>query len=226
MIKVLKKLLLILLILLTFSAPLLQAQVNAGIDTTSIAFKDRLNFLESNELYKPEGLPSPEFKEQNSTLPLALGLVIFLYLLNPILVFDDGATVGLTKEVSLGFGSFGEYRLGAEYTFLFRSLNKNQLRFSANYDYLTSDLEPSNMLQTSGVLSIGGGYFTDFDSHGFFPQVSYGFSIRNDKLLFYPHVKARYTFIDGADRNNTLDFSFGIILGFANPFIDLNIRRK
>lgn len=214
-----KKLIIISLIVVIFSVP----GYTQSIDSTSVVFKK--SHL-TDVLHETEIPNSLVFKEQNSTLPLALGLVIFLYLLNPILVFDDGATVGLTKEVSLGFGSFGEYRLGAEYTFLFRSLNKNQLRFSANYDYLTSDLEPSNMLQTSGVISIGGGYFTDFDSHGFFPQVSYGFSIRNDKLLFYPHVKARYTFIDGADRNNTLDFSFGIILGFANPFIDLNIRKK
>jgi hypothetical protein len=223
MIKVLKKLLLLILIVLTFTVPVYSQSIDTSI---SVSFKERMDFAGSSELYKPESLPSPVFKDQNSTLPLALGLVIFLYLLNPILVFDDGATVGLTKELSLGFGALGEYRLGAEYTFLFRENNKSQLRFSANYDYLTSDLEPSNMLQTSGVLSIGGGYFTDFDSHGFFPQIAYGFSIRNDKLLFFPHVKARYTFVNGAERNNLIDFSFGIILGFANPFIDLKIRKE
>lgn len=224
MTKVLKKLLLLLLIVLTFTVPVYSQSIDSG--STSYTLTDKLGFLESNELYKPESFPSPTFKDQNSTLPLALGLVLFLYLLNPILLFDDGATVGLTKELSLGFGELGQYRLGAEYTFLFRENNKSQLRFSANYDYLTTDLEPSNLLQTTGVLSIGGGYFTDFDSHGFFPQLSYGFSIRNHKLLFYPHVKARYTFVNGAERNNMLDFSFGIILGIANPFIDMKIRRK
>ena len=132
----------------------------------------------------------------------------------------------MTKELSLGFGDFGEYRLGAEYSFIFRSNNKSQLRFSGNYDFLLEDLQPSNMLQTSNVLSLGGGFFTDFDANGYFAQSTYGYSIRNDKLLIYPHVKARYTIVPGEDRDNIFDFSFGVIIGFANPFIDLKIRNK
>lgn len=218
MIKTAKKLIIISLIVVTFSVP----GYTQSIDSTSVVFKQsHLTDL----LLKTEIPNSPVFKEQNSTLPLAIGIVVLLYLVNPMLVIEDGLHAGLTKELSLGFGDFGEYRLGAEYSFVFRSTRNSQLRFSANYDHLLSDLEPSNMLQTTSVFSFGGGYFTDFDSHGFFPQVSYGFSIRNDKLLFYPHVKARYTFVNGANRDNILDFSFGIILGFANPFIDLNIRK-
>lgn len=219
--KVIKNIFLILLILVTISV---QSYSQSQSTDSSVVF---LNNHQSEELHhKTDIQDSPAFKKENSTLPLAIGVLVFLYLLNPMLLFEDGAAVGMTKELSLGFGDFGEYRLGAEYSFIFRSNNKSQLRFSGNYDFILDDLQPSNMLQTSTVLSLGGGFFTDFDANGYFAQSTYGFSIRNDKLLIYPHLKARYTLIPGEERNNMFDLSFGIIIGFANPFIDLKIRRK
>ena len=79
-------------------------------------------------------------------------------------------------------------------------------------------------MQGTPVISFGGGYFTDFKNQGYFPEISFGYSIRNDKILFYPNVKLRFTYI--AHGSNIVDFSAGIILGFANPFIDLKIRSK
>ncbi|HRE41045.1 MAG TPA: hypothetical protein PLG90_06910 [Ignavibacteria bacterium] len=178
---------------------------------------NKLNYFNKNSLNEA----------QNPTLPLSIGLVAALYILNPIVIGNfDGVNLGLTKEISIGFGNFGEYRIGAEYSLIFKGDNKNQLRISGKYDNLLSDIKPSNMLQTSEVLSFGGGYFTDFNVNGFFPEISYGFSIRNDKLLFYPHIKARYTFITDTNKKNFADISFGFILGIANPFIDLNIRNN
>ncbi len=217
--KVIKKLIISLIILVTFTVQ----TYSQSIDSTKLSLMDNTS---REKLYNPDVLNSTTFKRENSTLPLALGLVIFLYLLNPMILEEDGLAVGMTKELSLGFGDLGQYRLGAEYSFIFRSQNKSQLRFSANYDVLTKDIEPSNLLQTTGALSIGGGYFYDFDSHGFFPQVAYGFSIRNHKLLIYPHVKARYTFLTKETRDNIFDLSFGVIIGIANPFIDMKIRRQ
>ena len=217
--KVIKKLILSLIILVTFFVQ----SYSQSIDSTKFSLFDKTT---REKLYNPDVLNSTTFKRENSTLPLALGLVIFLYLLNPMILEEDGLAVGMTKELSLGFGDLGQYRLGAEYSFIFRSQNKSQLRFSANYDILTTDLKPSNLLQTTGALSIGGGYFYDFDSHGYFPQVAYGFSIRNHKLLIYPHVKSRYTVLTKETRDNIFDLSFGIIIGFANPFIDMKIRRQ
>jgi hypothetical protein len=130
------------------------------------------------------------------------------------------------KEISLGFGYFGEYRIGVGYSIIFRESKRNHLRLSLKYDILLKDIEPSNMLQGTSVLSIGGGYFTDFDGYGFFPELSYGYSIRNDKFLFYPHLKLRYTIMTEKYKSNIADFSFGILIGFANPFIDLKIRKK
>jgi hypothetical protein len=163
----------------------------------------------------------------NPTLPLAIGLVSIFYFINPIILLEDNrVSAGLTKEVSLGFGYFGEYRIGISYSIIFREYQMNHLRFSIKYDILLKDIEPSNLLQGATVLSIGGGYFTDFDGYGFFPELSYGYSIRNDKFLFYPHLKLRYTIMSEKYKSNITDFSFGILIGFANPFIDLKIRKK
>lgn len=163
----------------------------------------------------------------NPTLPLAIYILSVFYFVNPIILYEDEkVSAGLTKEISLGFGNFGEYRAGFEYSLIFRGYQKSHIRLSFKYDNLLDNIEPSNMLQGTSVLSIGGGYFTDFNGHGFFPEISYGYSIRNDKLLFYPHIKARYTVMTEKNKSNITDVSFGILIGFANPFIDLKIRRK
>jgi hypothetical protein len=172
-------------------------------------------------------LTKPENTGINPALPAAVWLLSAIYLFNPIItVQSGGANIGLTKEISLGFGYFGEYRIGAEYSLIFKGSQKNQLRLSGKYDILLDSLVPSNMLQSSMVLSLGAGYFTDFTDSGIFPEASFGYSIRNDKFLFYPHIKARYTFVNHGSKTNFMDLSFGIMIGFANPFIDLNIRKN
>jgi hypothetical protein len=158
--------------------------------------------------------------------PIAIGVLAGLYLINPIIQYDSKLSGGLTKEFSVGFGYFGEYRAGVEYSYIFRSNVRNSLKASVKYDVLLKDLEPSNMFQSSSVISLGGGYFTDFEDHGIFPEVSYGYSIRNHKLLFYPNVKLRHIWVFNKQKANITDVSFGITIGVANPFIDLNIRRE
>jgi hypothetical protein len=116
--------------------------------------------------------------------------------------------------------------MAAEYSLILGGNIKHYLRFSYKYDLLLKDnIKPSHMLQGTGVLSLGAGYFTDFNGKGIFPELTYGYSIRNHKLLFYPHIKLRYTYVFGKDKINKADISFGIIFGIANPFIDVNIRR-
>lgn len=173
-------------------------------------------------------LTKPENTAIDPALPAVIWLWSAIYLFNPIITIQNGgANVGITKEISLGFGYFGEYRIGAEYSLIFKGSQKNQFRVSGKYDILLKDsIQPSNMLQGTTVLSVGGGYFTDFTDSGLFPEVSFGYSIRNDKFLIYPHVKARYTFVNHGSKTNFFDFSFGFMIGFANPFIDLNIRRN
>ncbi|MEZ4821561.1 MAG: hypothetical protein R2942_03755 [Ignavibacteria bacterium] len=76
----------------------------------------------------------------------------------------------------------------------------------------------------TSAISLGTGYFTNFAHPGVYGDVSYGYSIRNDKILFYPSFKVRYTYVfEGSD---IFDFSAGIVIGLANPWMDLKIRRK
>lgn len=165
-------------------------------------------------------------ESSSSTLPIALGVVSFLYLFNPIVLLEnDKIAGGLTKELSLGFGNFGEYRTTFEYSFLFRADLKSHLRAGLKYDILLNkSIRPSNYLQGTPVITIGADYFTDLTHSGVSPEISYGYSIRNNKLLFYPSLKIRYTYVPkGSD---IIDFSLGIVLGIANPFIDTKIRSE
>ena len=160
-----------------------------------------------------------------STLPIAIGVISFLYLLNPIVLFEnDKISGGITKEVSLGFGDFGQHRFSGEYSYLFRQDLSSNFRLAYKYDFLLkSGIRPSNFLQGTPVLTVGAGYFTNFSNHGFFPELAFGYSIRNHKLLFYPNIKIRYTYVKNG--SGISDISAGIVLGFANPFIDMKIRR-
>jgi hypothetical protein len=178
------------------------------------------HFKLNSKLYSPAEIN----ESASSTLPVFIGLWTFVYLFNPIIQLEnDKISGGLTKEFSVGFGDFGQYRISAEYSYLFRQNQNSFLRGGLKYDILLkSGIQPSNTLQSTSAVTIGGGYFTNFTNYGFFPEVSYGYSIRNDKLLIYPSIKVRYTFVTGGA--DITDFSFGLVLGIANPFIDLKIR--
>lgn len=164
----------------------------------------------------------------SSVLPISIGVLTAVYLLNPVVEYTSKKVyAGLTKEFSIGWGKLGEHRTSAEYSMIFGGNIRHYLRFSYKYDFLLAPgIEPSHMLQGTSVISAGAGYFTDFKGKGVFPELAYGYSIRNHKLLFYPHIKLRHTFMITEDKPDITDFSFGIILGIANPFIDVNIRRK
>jgi hypothetical protein len=162
----------------------------------------------------------------NPTIPVALGVAGFFYLLNPIILFEnDKIALGVTKEFSVGFGNFGENRISFEYSLIFREAQTSHFRIGYKRDFILADILPSNFLQTTGVFTIGGGAFNDLDGWGIFPEAAYGFSFRNDKLLIYPHVKGRFTYAFRGEKSNIWDFSFGIMIGIANPFTDLKIRR-
>lgn len=163
-----------------------------------------------------------------SVLPISISALTAIYLLNPMVEYTSKKIyAGFTKEFSVGWGKIGEHRTSFEYSMVFGGNLKHYLRFSYKYDFLLkTGIQPSHMLQGTSVLSAGAGYFTDFNGKGIFPELTYGYSIRNHKLLFYPHVKIRHTFMYDKEKADVTDFSFGIILGIANPFIDVDIKRK
>lgn len=158
---------------------------------------------------------------------VSIGVGTIIYLINPILLYEDKKVyAGITKELSVGFGNFGEHRAAFEYSFIFTGNISHHIRFSYKYDMLLkSKIEPSHVLQGTPVVSLGAGYFTNFTKHGAFPEVTFGYSLRNHKLLIYPHIKIRHTFMFKSGDSDITDLSFGIILGWANPFIDVNIKR-
>ncbi|MFA5405379.1 MAG: hypothetical protein WC358_10635 [Ignavibacteria bacterium] len=195
------------------------------INSEVILYENGNNFLQyySNE----DSIKRPSRKGFNPFIPISVGVASFFYILNPIILYENNKiALGVTKEISVGFGDLGEHRLAFEYSYIFRQNFDHHFRLSYKYDYfLTSGIEPSHMLQGTGVLSFGAGYFNGITYHGVFPEITYGYSIRNHKLLIYPHTKLRFTYIFEKGKSNITDFSFGIMIGFANPFIEKNFRR-
>lgn len=181
----------------------------------------QFNFNSQTGFYNKES-------KSSSVLPISIGVLTTIYLLNPVVEYTSKKVyAGLTKELSIGWGKLGEHRTSAEYSLIFGGNIRHYLRFSYKYDFLLAPgIKPSHMLQGTSVVSAGAGYFTDFNGEGVFPELTYGYSIRNHKLLFYPHIKIRHTFMITKDKPDITDISFGIILGIANPFIEVNIRRK
>lgn len=195
------------------------------------AFSDNIKIenddVQSYYLLGDDSTKTPRRRGINPFIPVSIGVASFFYLLNPIILYEnDKIALGITKEISVGFGNTGEHRFAFEYSYIFRENYSSHFRLSYKYDYfLTSSIKPSHILQGTGVLSLGAGYFNGITYHGIFPEITYGYSIRNHKLLIYPHTKLRFTYIFEKGKSNITDFSFGVMVGFANPFIDKKIRR-
>ena len=184
-------------------------------NTIQYNFKtDRLRLAGKNEIST-----SREYTSEHE----AEGYVYFAiaYLANPVMSVEINGKLrwGWTKEISLGFGELGQYRTSVEYTYLDREHSKNMIRAATKYDFLLrSKINKKRDPVKTSVLTLGGGYFTDFDKYGFFPELSYGYSFRDSRWLIYPYMKLRYTFVSNAP--DLADFSFGLIFGFGNPFAD------
>ena len=131
--------------------------------------------------------------------------IALLFPFNPIFLIENKKFyVGITKEISLGKFPYG--RLAAEYSLIFRETHLNQLRFSYNFDI---PLETSDFAVF--MLSLGGGYFTDFSKEGYFPQASLNLIIPFDNVIgMSTYLKFRNTFITEENESDIFDFSLGI----------------
>jgi hypothetical protein len=137
----------------------------------------------------------------------AADIALALFPLNPILMIEgDKFYAGITKEISFGAYPYG--RVAAEYSLIFRETRLNHLRFSYNYDF---GLEVRDM--GALLLTIGGGYFTDFHKEGFFPQVALGllFPIA-ENIGADPYIKLRHTFMTDSNESDISDLSLGLSL--------------
>ena len=128
-----------------------------------------------------------------------------LFPFNPIFLIENKKFyVGITKEIS--FGKFPYGRLAAEYSLIFRETHLNQLRFSYNFDI---PLETSDFAVF--MLSLGGGYFTDFSKEGYFPQASLNLIIPFDDVIgISTYLKFRNTFVTEENESDIFDFSLGL----------------
>ena len=134
------------------------------------------------------------------------GLLFYipLMLINPILVFEDKKIFwGLTKEISFSIFPLG--RLTFEYSFLFRTFNKNHLRFSYNYDFIYK----KDRDFVGYAISPGAGYFTDTKNKGVFGQCSFGFLVPTPVLIIDLYIKYRYTRIYNENKSDIHDVSIG-----------------
>lgn len=133
----------------------------------------------------------------------AIAGIVFL-LLNPVLVFEDKKIFwGLTKEISYSMFPYG--RVSFEYSFLFRTFNKNHFRFSYNYDFIYQQGRSWLMF----VISLGAGYFTDTEKKGVFAQSSMGFFIPTPFVVIHPYLKYRFTKALEKSRSDIHDISLG-----------------
>jgi hypothetical protein len=134
------------------------------------------------------------------TLLIALPFV----LINPVLVFEDSKIFwGLTKEISFSSLHYGRFTF--EYSFLFRTFNKNHLRFSYNYDLMYQ--QGTTWLYYA--ISPGVGYFTDTQNKGAFAQLSTGFLVPTPVMFLHFYIKYRFTKIFNKDKSDIHDISLG-----------------
>lgn len=136
-------------------------------------------------------------------------------LLTPTLIYENKKLYfGIGRELCLAFGKKGEYRLSAEYTFIFRSSLKHHFRAALKYDIL-SDLNRGAWLDSRSYVSLGAGYFIDADGIGFSPEVSPGIRLGADEgFNLYLYAKLRHTFMTKKDKPDNTDLSIGMAIGF------------
>lgn len=139
------------------------------------------------------------------TSEVGLSVFALLFPLNPILLIENEKFyVGITKEFSVGKFPFG--RAAVEYSLIFRETHVNQLRLSYNFDIplVSGDF-------AAIMLSAGGGYFTDFDKKGYFPQISAALLLpASETFTANVYFKTRYTIMDDKSKSNIFDITFGL----------------
>lgn len=137
-----------------------------------------------------------------------VGLALFPF--NPLFMIEgDKFYFGFTKEVSMSFFPYG--RVSGEYSFIFRETKVNHLRISYNYDIPVVSSDYAAVL-----LSLGGGYFTDFDKEGYFPQAKLELILPiTDNVIAGPYFKLRYTIMTKEEESNIADASLGLSLTFG-----------
>lgn len=143
-------------------------------------------------------------KENTESSNVFLKALLIAFPFNPIFQLQDKRFyAGITKEISLISYPYG--RLAVEYSLIFRETRLNQVRASYNYDF---GMESGDFY--AFLISVGGGYFTDFYDVGYFPQVSASLLLPfSDKISTVPYLKIRETFMTKGSPD-IFDISLGL----------------
>lgn len=142
--------------------------------------------------------------QNTSASDVTKGILLFFPIGPTLIVENHKVYFGLTKELSIGMFPYG--RFAAEYTIVARETYINHLRFSYNFDI---PVEAGDL--AAFLLTVGGGYFTDFNKKGYFPQVSFNLLLPAfEKVAVCPYVKVRNTFMTKKEESDIFDFSIGI----------------
>jgi hypothetical protein len=181
--------------------------------TLSILFcnifsQTELRLKENNTNNHFQGLNSYSLKNSSgASLPNAVIFIgIAAILINPMLVIEDKKVYfGLTKEISFWKYPYG--RLAFEYSFIFRTENKNHFRFSYNYDIVVGAGDFIGFLATPGA-----GYFTDTKNHGWFLQGAFTVLLPVPDIGLLPYLRYRHTFVADKQPGKTDidDISLGV----------------
>ena len=194
------------LLLLSFAIPALSQDIRLYQPELKLKgdylLRDRGQTNSHSESLFPTSYPKYYNKSGLPTGTAVAGIVFLL--VNPILVLEDKKIFwGLTKEISYSIFPYG--RLSFEYSFLFRTFNKNHFRLSYNYDLIYQQGRSWLMF----VISFGAGYFTDTEKKGVFAQSSMGFFIPTPVFIIHPYLKYRYTKAFEKSRSDIHDISLG-----------------
>ena len=152
---------------------------------------------------------------QGATDPMIFIGALLIVFATPTVVYENKKIYfGLSRELSLAFGPIGEFRVSAEYSYIFRSALKHHFRASVKYDIL-SNLSKGDWLDDRGFLSIGAGYFVDSEGSGIPAEISAGYRIGGEGSFYlYPAIKLRHTFMTKKDKPDNTDFSLGMAIGY------------
>jgi len=202
------KYLTIVTLLFLFSVSVFYAQGSFGHNTQLNAARElKLKDGPSKEFFELS-LSGTHFKKTDAPTGMFAGLILLTFI-NPIVVFEDKKIFwGLTKEISKSFYPYG--RLSFEYSFLFRTFNKNHFRFSYNYDHVFENRNDWIIF----ILSPGAGYFTDTENNGAFVQGSYGILFPTPVFMGHLYLKYRFTKIFDKNKSDIHDISLGLGLVF------------
>ncbi len=147
---------------------------------------------------------------------LFIGALIVLAATPTFVIESKKIYFGLSRELSLAFGKKGEFRISAEYSFIFRRNLKHQFRAILKYDML-SELHRGSWIDDRSFYSIGAGYFVNEEGIGIPAEISAGFRIGEHTYYLYPYAKLRHTFMTRKSKPDNTDFSIGLAIGYQ-PF--------